>query len=824
MGTRGTSWTRGITIGAVAAAALVIAPVAALSKTAGSTPSKTLLPNGWSLTPAGTLVKLGGDMPLRIVSAPDGHSMLVVTGGYHDHAIDVIDPDAGTLRQYLPLGKAWAGLAAARDGSTIYVSGGGPETKGLKALAQSANVAPDVVTSFSKPVLHLAWNKGSLTPQAGVAIAGLDEKDRFIAGLAIDHDNHLLALNLAGDTLYKLDPVSGQVLASAKLGYRPFQLTLSPDGVRVAVANWGDKSVSLLDAADLRERVRIPTGIHPTDLAFGPDGRLFVANAGSNSVSVIRGDHVVETIMTSLHAGDPVGTTPNAVAVAPDGTRLYVANADNNDVAVIDIHDASASRVLGFIPTGWYPSALALTPDGKRLVVGIAKGVGSRANAPALLPPEPGFANAWRAYSTKQFDYIGMVMTGYAEVIAVPDAKALAAYTRRVAANSPMGDTSIKPAEKREAEGAFRQIKHVIYVIRENRTYDQVLGDDPRGDGNSDLAFFGAAVTPNAHRLAHDTVLLDRYFVNGEVSEDGHMWANQAYATAFNERTTASSYGGRGEPFGDERLEYSPAGHLWDAARRAGLSYFSYGEGADFTSSQNAPPTFSGTLKDHASPDWGDFLTTNDAQRARVFVRDLKAHEAKGDLPAYTVVWLPWDHTAGLTPKAPTPQATVAINDLALGTLVEAVSHSKFWRSTAIFVTEDDAQAGPDHIDDHRSVALVISPYVKQGIVDHTHYTMTSILRTMELILRLPPMTQYDRDATPMYRLFQSRARDWTYSVQQETVDLKAVNPATGPLEKASLQLDFSAPDRADPERLNAILWAALKPGIAMPAPVRGAW
>jgi len=574
----------------------------------------------------------------------------------------------------------------------------------------------------------------------------------------------------------------------------------------------------------LRERARIPVGIHPTDLTFGPDGRLFVANAGSNSVSVIKDDHVVETIMTSLHAGDPVGTTPNAVAVAPDGSRLYVANADNNDIAVIDIHDASRARVEGFIPTGWYPSTLALTPDGKRLVVGIAKGVGSRANSPAQLPADPYFTPRQRSYSNTPFDYVGNVMTGYAEIIPVPDNKALSRYTRQVAANAPVGEARIKPAEKREAEAAFKQIKHVIYVIRENRTYDQVLGDDPRGDGKPDLAFFGAGVTPNAHRLAHDTVLLDRYFVNGEVSEDGHNWANQAYATAFNERTTASSYGGRGEPFGDERVEYSPAGHLWDEAKRAGLSYYSYGEGADFTSSQDAPPTFSGTLKDHANAEWGDFLKMTDVDRAKIFVHDLKAHEEKNDLPAYTVVWLPWDHTLGMTPKAPTPQATVAINDMALGMLVEAVSHSKFWRSTAIFVTEDDAQAGPDHVDDHRSVALAISPFVKQGVVDHSHYTMTSIIRTMELILKLPPMTQYDRDATPMYRLFQSHPRDWTYSVQQETVDLKAVNPESGPLQKASLELDFSGVDRADPEKLNAILWAALKPGVPMPAPVRSAY
>jgi YVTN family beta-propeller protein len=794
---------------------LAVTSIPAISKPA-------ILPNGWSLSPAGTAVQLDGDMPLRIVPAPDGHAMLVVTGGYHDHAIDVVDPATGAVRQHLLLGKAWAGLAADPKGSVVYVSGGGPVTKDLARLPGKSSLAPEIRNSLSTPVLRLSWTNGQLVPQTGLAIPGLAEKDRFIAGLGLDRDGNLLALNLEGDTLYRLDVASGRVLASVNLGYRPFQLALSPDGARVAVANWGDESVSLLDEADLRERARIPVGIHPTDLAFAPDGRLFVANAGSNNVSVVANDHVTETIATSLHAGDPVGTTPNALAISSDGARLYVANADNNDIAVIDIHDAGHSHVLGFIPTGWYPSALALTPDGTRLVVGIAKGLGSRANAPALLPPEPD-ESSFLADAAHPYDYIGRVMTGYAEIIPVPDARALAAYTRQALANEPAGDRAITSAEKRDGQAAFQKIKHVIYVIRENRTYDQVLGDDPRGDGKPELAFFGAGVTPNAHRLARDTVLLDRYFVNGEVSEDGHSWANQAYATAFNERATASSYGGRGEPFGDKRLEYSPAGNLWSAAKRAGLSYYNYGEGADFTSSQSAPPTFSGTLKDHASPDWGDFLTKSDAERVQVFLRDIKAHEAKDDLPAYTVVWLPWDHTAGLRPKAPTPQATVANNDLALGMLVDAVSHSKFWRSTAIFVTEDDAQDGPDHVDDHRSVALVASPYVKAGFVDHTHYTMTSIIRTMELILHLPPMTQYDRDATPMYRMFQPRARDWTYSVEQETVDLKAVNPAAGPLEKASLELDFSAPDRADPEKLNAILWAALRPGVAMPAPVRGA-
>lgn len=813
--------------------AATIVPLALCLGCAGHEGPSTRLPNGWSLTPAGKMVQLQGDMPLKIVPSPDGKAVLVATGGFHDHALDVIDPGTGKVLQHLPMGKVSAGLAVGLADGRIYVSGGGAPPKELAEQPGIATLPAAVSNSLGHPIPTLTWAQdGTVQPAAPLDIPGLAEKSRFIGGLAVDRAGRLFAANINTNTVYSIDPQSGGMRASATVGYRPYQLALSPDGRTLAVANWGDRSVSLLSGTDLKLISRVEVGIHPTDLAFGPDGRLFVANAGSNSVSIVQDGRVTETVMTSLRPDDPVGSTPDALAVSPDGTRLYVANADNNDIAVIDISKPSHSTVLGFIPTGWYPSALAISPDGRSLVVGIAKGTASRPNYPAQLAAD--FTGAMNPDRSSPFDYIGRTMTGIAEIVPIPDAGQLADYSRQVAANFPAAEASATASDRAQAETAFRRIKHVLYIIRENRTYDQVLGDDPRGDGEPKLAFFGRSTTPNAHRLAELTPLLDRYFMNGEVSEDGHQWANAAYVTAFTERGTASGYGGRGEPDADERLTASPAGYLWDAARRRGLSFISYGESADFKSNPNTPPIFQGNrgLEGHASTKWGvlaekfwdHWLEGRDPEKADVFIADLKQAEESGDWPSLMVMALPEDHTSAFTPGRPTPRAAVASNDLALGRIVEAVSHSKFWDSTAIFVTEDDAQDGPDHVDDHRSVALVISPYAKPGFVDHTQYTMTSMVRTIELILGLPPMSQHDRGATPMYRLFQAEPRPWTYTALPETVDLNALNPQAGKLAEASRALDFSAPDRADPQALNAILWAALKPDDPMPAPVRSAY
>ena len=807
----------------------------------------TRLPNGWQITPAGTPIALPGDLPLKMLFSPDGKYLLVNTGGYHDHGVSVIDPKTLQVTQSVNLGKDWAGMCFDPEGDDLYVSGGGaPDAKFLKGAAK-AGATPEMLESFTHPILHLGFADGVLTPKKPIDIPGLPEGSapipgdyhekfsRFTAGLASDAGEALYAVNIQTDTVYRLAGKPRTVAASVQVGYRPYAVALSPDGGTVAVSNMGGSSVSLLNAMDLKETARVMVGNQPNELTYTKDGRLFVANAGSNSVSVIVGSTVRETIKTSLSPRDLVGSTPDALAISPDGKRLYVANADNNDVAVVDISNTKEARVLGFIPTGWYPSALAIAPDGRTLYVGTGKGMGFRGNPDATLPDpnsirtEPGTGH--------KYDYIAGILSGTVSAVRLPDAAGLKAYTRQVLANVPRspltpnnggtGKENSTPPLLGAGGNALRHIKHVLYIIRENRTYDQVLGDVGKGNGDPNLVLFGQNVTPNAHALASHYVLLDNLYCNGEVSEDGHKWCDAAYATDFIEHAWPSSYSGRGEPDSDDRVADSPAGEIWDNCAKHGVSYRSYGEGADFTSTPNAPPVFTGDkgLTGHVNTEWSKFPfgKGRDTQRAALFLGELNTAEQTGVWPQFMVAWLPEDHTAGLKAGAFTPFAAVASNDQAIGQIVEGISKSRFWKNTAIFIIEDDAQNGPDHVDAHRTVGLVISPYVRRNAVDSTMYTTASMVRTMEMILGLPPMTQYDQHATPMLPCFTDTPDMTAYALIGPKVDLEAKNPTKGAGETASAKLDFSGPDRADPDALNAILWHALRPGVKMPAPVRSA-
>jgi len=814
--------TRKLVLRGALAVVAVFLTLSALRVPGDQNVSPTVLPNGWKITPAGKIVALAGDMPLRVLPLADGRSALVLTGGYHDHSLSMVDLAAATVLRTLELGKDWAGLATDSAGSTVYVSGGGPLVERFERNLARTPVDPVVRESLSKPILRVSLRNDQLSPLPGISIPGLAEKDRFIAGVAMARDGALYVVNTQADTVYKLHAEDGSVLASAKVGYRPFGIAISPDFQAVAVSNWGDRSVSLLEPAGLQEISRVEVETHPTDLAYAPDGRLFVANAGSNSVSVIANAKVIETIRTSLAPQDPVGSTPDALAVSPNGKFLYVANADNNDVAVIGIERKANSAVLGFIPTGWYPSAVAVTLDGKKLLVATGKGIGSRPTVPVLgkhpsKEPDP----------ATPFDYVGDILSGHLEIINVPSPRELKTYTQHVLANVPRPEQAATAEDEAQAREAFKHIKHVLYIIRENRTYDQVFGDLGRGNGDPKLVLFGKDITPNAHALANQTVILDNIYVNGEVSQDGHQWSNAAYATSFTEKAWPMNYSRRGEPEADERLTASPAGYLWDACRKHGISYVTYGEFARFKADASRIPQFEGVkgLENHFNAGW---LTTmmkggRDPDKVRSFLDDLHQAERTGNWWQFMVMSLPEDHTHGLAAGAYAPRATVGSNDLALGRIVDAISHSRYWAETAIFVIEDDAQNGPDHVDVHRTVGLVISPYTRKGIVDNTHYTTASMVRTMELILGLPPMTQYDRAATPMYRSFQGQPDMWAYQVLTPHTDLQAKNPMTGPGAVASAKLDFSDWDRADPDALNKILWEALRPGEPMPAPVHSA-
>jgi len=750
----------------------------------------TLLPNGWKISPAGNATALPGDMPMGLVVTPDGKYLLASTGGYNTHGISVLDAHSGQLLQSITVPQAFAGLHLDAAGRHVWLSAGGGVQRG------------------TAPLYRFALDAGHLKEEPGLEIDGLDKKAAFIAGLAATRDGTLFAANLNEDCIYRLENGAGSAghVHRANVGHRPGALALSTDDKVLAVANWGDQTVTLLEAQTLHQAACIKTGSHPSAVLWSKDGRLFVANAGGNTVSVIdaAAGKVTETIRTSLDFQLPVGSTPLALAL-DNAAHLYVANADNNDVAVVDVSQRSAAQVRGFIPTAWYPSALALAADGQTLFVGTAKGLKFAANG-------------------VDKRHIGNILMGHVSRVAVPDGKALAGYTRQVLANCPVPQAAaVDPAAREGIQKALHQIKHVLYIIKENRTYDQVFGDLPEGNGDPHLVLFGQKVTPNHHALARQWVLLDNLYCNGEVSEDGHAWCDAAYCNDFTEKRWLTGYGGRVNPDADERISRSPGGYIWDAAVAHHLSFRTYGEGEEFVSSPAMEPDVdvSKIRAQYLSPAWQKKRGKRDYERADAFIADLHAAEAAGSWPNLMVMSLGEDHTHGRSALAFAPDAAVGSNDLALGKIVEAVSASRFWPQTAIFVIEDDAQNGHDHVDAHRTMGLLIAPYVKRGAVDHTMYTTASMLRTMELMLDLPPLTQYDAAATPMFNCFTATPDLRPYTVVPAQVDLARRNPLSGKGAKASAALDFSEYDRADADQLNTILWEYCRPGEPEPAPVR---
>ena len=499
-----------------------------------------------------------------------------------------------------------------------------------------------------------------------------------------------------------------------------------------------------------------------------------------------------------------------------------MANADNNCVAVVDISSPSRSQVQGFIPTGWYPTAVAVTPDGKHLLVGVGKGNQTKAN-PFFKEGQKPDPNARRR---RPYPYVGTTLSGALSIVPMPDDEQLAAYTRTVYGNCPYSDKLLSDAPYPTKTaiptkvGEPSPIKHVIYIIKERRTFDQVLGDIGRGECDPSLVMFGKEVTPNHPKLSNDFVLLDNLYCNGHVSRDGHPWSTMAYNTDYTARNWALSYSGREAIESDEQgeLHKAPSGYLWDNCARNNISYRSYGEyGSRVTQADGSVRMEARVpgLIGHMCPDYGipkqPGQRTRDTDNVEVFLREFREFVKNDNLPRFIVMSLGEDHTSGTRPGAYTPQACVASNDLALGRLVEAVSKSKYWPEMAIFVIEDDAQNGPDHVDAHRTVGLVISPYTKRGSLDSTQYTTVSMIRTMELILGLPPLSQYDAAANPMFACFTDKADLTPYEAVPARIDINAKNGELAYGAERSMKMDFSEYDKIDDFELNEILWRAIK-------------
>jgi YVTN family beta-propeller protein len=797
--------------------------------TAGKTERGFLLPNGWLLTPAGRHIVLT-DLPLNIVPLSDNRRVLVATSGYNKHELSLIDLAQNRIvsRQSIP--ESWFGLAINRSEDRLWWSGGG------RGRLYSYRIEGDALRPQDfEPTPALR----STVPRA----SGTESLHSFRSGLFLDDQTQTLyTLDIDAGTIAAIDLNTGKIAKSAACGGRPYDVVLSRNRALLFVSDWSKRAVLAVRLEDLRVIERIAVGEHPNQLALHPkDDRLFVACASTNTVSVIdtKRGVVTETISTALFPKSPEGSTPDALAVAPDGKTLYVANADNNCVAVIDISTPNESQVKGFIPTGWYPTSNSITRDGKNILVGVGKGLQTKANPLTRKTTSRTEGGRPNGAPRRPYPYIGTTLSGALSVIPVPDEKTLASYTAQVYSNCPYSDVllSRSPIQQKTVipsrVGDPCPIKHVIYIIKENRTYDQVFGDVKEGNGDPDLVMFGEKVSPNHHKLAREFVLLDNLYCNGQVSRDGHPWSTMAYNTDYVARDWQLTYSQRKGVDDDDEgsLSKAPSGYLWDSCARNGLTYRSYGEYGRRVSQPDGNLRMDAAvpgLVGHMCPEYAIAKTKGEKQRdtdnVAIFLKEFREYERTGTLPQFIVMSLGEDHTTGTRTGTFTPSACVASNDLALGQLVEAVSKSKLWPETAIFVIEDDAQNGPDHVDAHRTVGLVISPYTRRKVVDSTQYSTVSLIRTIELILGLPPLSQYDAAARPMYASFTDTPNLTPYEHAPAQIDVNQVNGPSAYGALRSSKMDFSEYDRVDDFELNEILWRSIKGVNApLPAPVRQA-
>ncbi len=804
------------------------------------------LPNGWRITPAGKTIGGTGDLVSNLTLSPDGQVLISVNSGFLPHGLEVFDTATGRHLQRIELTSTFLGLAWGEGGRTLYVSGGNA----------SGNKSKDDPVAA---IYAFAYADGKLAEKpAARFVETRDPKQVWWTGLAsLPGKRRLYALNRGTGrepgAVVVFDAKTAAILARIPVQVSPYQAVLAADGRRLFVSNWSSDSVSVIDTATNAVIATVEVGDNPNDMKLAADGRLFVACANDNTVQVIdtKTLAVIEKLSTTLTPHAPEGSTPNALAIDEARDLLYIANADNNSVAVAHIENRVHTNMAGFIPTGWYPSALVLDAKGNTLYVGNSKG--NRAHADPLGPHSPLLkspealeqaAGSVTSANTGLFGTgagnVKTLQTSTIEQVAVADLKVqLPAWTRQVVENTPYQDSllteappALAPSIIPRTVGVPSPIRHIIYIIKENRTYDQVFGDLPGANGDPRLTLFGEKVTPNQHALAKEYVIFDNLYCDGEVSNDGHRWLSSAYATDFYEKQWPAIYGAHSAAGYEVPAVVPAGGFIWDLVKRKGLTYRTYAEGT-YNAKVDGKLTFlprmgMEALTGHIAPNFPNGLDMPDTEKLKAWLAEFREYENNYDsadaekrLPNLQTVWMMGDHTEGARVGKRTPVAMVADNDYAIGQMVEAISHSRYWPETAIFIMEDDAQDGSDHVDARRTVGLVISPYVKRGIVDSTLYSTCSMLRSMELLLGLPPMSQYDAAAMPMYAAFGTEAKVTPFKAIAPLVDTKAMNQRTAWGAKASGRMDFSEPDRAPMLALNEIIWKNVRGAESvMPAPV----
>jgi hypothetical protein len=799
-----------------------------LSASAGA----ALTSHGDPIAPSGAVTELGSSLPLREVVDPSGKWLAILHGGFDIHGVAIVELSSGRVVAHAAVREAYAALDFAVDGKSLLVGGSGNEVVNL-----DFNPATGAIGEGRRAnVRGLYQTALRALPGGDALVVAHVESSAAASTLPSDPTGAATKRGAGGAFVLERiglpDPSSPRQNAVVRwtvpLAGVPSSLILSPDKRRAFVTAWNSNQLSIIDIEHPALVANVATPAHPIAVALAPQhGLLYVAAAATNTVAVIDANAArsLGTIDVGMLPGVKLGATPNALALTRDEKTLFIANADEDSVIRVNL-DGNGGTVTGAISTGVYPTDVLLSDDEKSLYVLDGKGRGVTANPgydphfsigePAwqhILQLSPQTAPVASQDFTGRFgtrNYIASLEPGLLErvnlanVDEAADLHALRDRFRQRAADMP----HLPP------------IKHVIYLLKENRTYDQVLCDDPRGNGDPQLAMFGKRVTPNVHALVDQFVLLDNYRLESEVSAPGWEFGFSAYATDVNQRTWPASYGAQPYPIGinDGQPAYAaPGGTIWDDALNAGLTVRLYNMPNSWVDPISAP---------YAAPliQSDQDRVFQDADVYKSWLAEFRTYEKNGNLPALEVMPFSGDHTWGTQPYQFTPNAYVAINDYYVGKMVDVLSHSKFWKDTVIFTTEDDAQNGPDHVSSERSYLIAAGAYVKRKAVDHTQYSMTGLLRTIELLLGLKPMNEYDASATVMASIFTSAPNLAPFESRPNEVSLTERNPPRAIDSAISMRMRFDVPDENDPALLNRVLWDYAFASGDLPRSARFAW
>jgi len=768
------------------------------------------LPNGWSLTPIGKSLPLG-DLPLNMAVSPSKKLIAVTNNGQSVQSLQLIDAVNDKVLSTVRIKKSWYGLKFTADEKFLYSSGGNDNWILKYAVRNNKLVLKDSIKLGDK------WpNRISPT------------------GIEIDDAKKIMYVVTKDDnSLYAIDLVKKEIREKISLPGEAYTCLLSPDKKKLYISCWGCDRVMICQTEKYQLN-QVKVGDNPNEMCLTNNGGyLFVANANDNSVSVINTDEeqVVETLNAALFPDAAPGSTSNGLALSADEKTLYIANADNNCLALFDVSKPGFSKSKGFIPVGWYPTNVKVI--GQKIFVTNGKGFSSKPNVkgpdPSDKEQEVNHQRADYKRNQSKTEYIGGLFKGTMSIINEPDEKKLGIYSQSVYRNTPYNKEQEKIAKGEPGNpvpmkvGDKSPIKYVFYIIKENRTYDQVLSDIKGGNGDASLLLFGERITPNQHKLAKEFVLLDNFYVDGEVSADGHNWSLGAYATDYLEKNWPTNYGDRGGNYdaeGTREIANNKGGFIWDHCKKAGVTFRTYGEFADDYKA-NIP-----VLEGNFCPYYTSWdQSVRDTTRFYQWKREFDSLLTKNAVPQFNSLRFINDHTEGLSKGKPTPFAHVADNDWTVGLFVEYLSKSPIWKETAIFIVEDDAQNGPDHVDAHRTTAYLAGGFVKRKFIDHTMYSTSSILRTIELILGIPPMTQYDAAAEPMWRCFTSTPDLSPFTSVASNVDLNDKNSVVNEWQQKSETFDFTKEDRAPDLEFSEVIWYAVKgEGIPFPGPRRSAF